>query len=119
MLYLAAAVELSNPSRRTRPRLLLAKALLTAGNESRCTRLLKISLKGFPDVVGAGAAEALKSRRERSKLHRLIDELLELIPEKHDTSDGVKDPPVDYGRLLATYRLRNVQTTSEDDRVEI
>jgi tetratricopeptide (TPR) repeat protein len=110
-LYLAAAVELSNPSRRTRPRLLLAKALLTAGNESRCARLLKAALKDFPKVVGAGGVEVLKGKRDRTKLHRLVDELLDLIPESHDAFDAEKDPPVNYDRLLTIYRQRNSDST--------
>lgn len=104
VLYLAAAVELSSPSRRARPRLLLAKSLLTAGNGSRCARLLRATLEVFPDVVRAGAAEVLKGRRGQIKLHGLIDELLGLIPKERDTSDAVKDPPVDYSRLIAIYR---------------
>lgn len=103
VLYLAAAVELSNPSRRTRPRLLLAKALLIAGNEARCVRLLKITLNVFPDVVRAGAAMVLKAKRDHTKLHSLIDELLALIPIEQDASGAVKDPPISYRHLLAIY----------------
>ncbi len=51
VLYFAAAVELSNKSRRTRPSLLLAKALLTAGNASRCAKLLKNGMEFFPEVI--------------------------------------------------------------------
>ncbi len=110
VLYLAAAVELSRPTRRTRPRLLLAKALLIAGNESRCARLLKTAVDDFPDVIKAGTAEALKGQRDRIKLHRLIDELFNLIPKERDASDAEKDPPVDYGRLLAIYCRSDVDS---------
>lgn len=112
VLYLAAAVELSSPSRRTRPRLLLAKALLIAGNEPRCARLLKAALKGFPGVVGTGVVEVLKGKKDHPRLHQLIDELLDLIPERYDTSDAERDPPVNYDLLLITYRQRNAGSTA-------
>jgi tetratricopeptide (TPR) repeat protein len=111
VLYLAAAVELSSPSRRTRPRLLLAKALLTASNESRCARILRSVVKDFSDVIWAGITKVLKGKRDQLRLHRLIDELLGLIPMEHDTSDAMKDPPVDYNHLLVIYRQRNVDST--------
>ena len=108
VLYLAAAVELSSPSRRTRPRLLLAKALLTAGNGSRCVRVLKEAVPVFPLVIRAGAADVLGGKRDEIKLHRLIDELLTLIPERYDVSDAAKDRPVDFNHLGAVYRRRDV-----------
>jgi hypothetical protein len=111
VLYLAAAVTLSRPGRRTRPLLLLAKAMLTAGNEPRCAKLLKEGVEIFPYIVGAKIAAALRSRWKKIDLHCLIDELLSLIPKEYETLDAWKDPPVDYGCLIDTYCQRNVDDT--------
>jgi hypothetical protein len=111
VLYLAASVELSNKSRRTRSSLLLAKALLTAGNEAQCTRLLKNGIEFFPEVISGRIVEAFRDGWKRADLHRLTDELLTLIPTSHDTVEAKIDPPVNYSRLLHIYNLRKADST--------
>ena len=111
VIYLAAAVTLSSPARRARPLLLLAKAMLTAGNGSRCAKLLRDGVKTFPYVVRGGVVDALRAGWKKADLHRLIDELFSLIPKEYDVSDAEKDPSVDYGCLIETYRQRTVDDT--------
>jgi len=111
VLYLAAAVALSNKSRRTRPSLLLAKAFLTAGNEHRCARLLNNGKGFFPEVINGRIMEAFRDGWKRADLHRLTDELLSLIPASHDTVAAKTDPPVNYSRLLHLYNLRKPNST--------
>jgi len=112
VLYLAAAVELSNKLRRTRPSLLLAKALLTAGNEVRCARLLKNGMEFFPEVISGRIVGAFRDGWKQADLHRLTDELLNLIPASYDTVEAKRnDPPVNYSRLLHLYNLRKPNST--------
>lgn len=85
---------------------LLAKALLTANNESRCARLLKTTLEVFPDAIRSGSTVVLEGGKDRNRFHRLIDGLLGLIPKERDTLGAMKDPPADYDRLFAIYRQR-------------
>ena len=112
VLYFAAAVELSDKSRRTRPSLLLAKALLTAGNEPRCARLLKNGTETFPKGITDQVVEAFRDGWKKADLHSLIDNLLGLIPESHDTIDAKDDPPVDFWRLYRIYNARKDNSTS-------
>jgi hypothetical protein len=105
VLYLAAAVTLSNPSRRIRPLLLLAKAVLTAGNGPRCAKLLRDGVEDFPEVLRKRVVDALRDRWKRADLHRLLDELLGALPEDQDIPGADKDPSVQYGQLAAIYRL--------------
>ncbi len=113
VLYLAAAVGLSNKSRRTRPSLLLAKALLTARNEAWCARLLKNGMEFFPEVISGRIVEAFRNGWKRADLHRLTDELLALIPASHDTVEAKNDPPVNYSRLINIYNLRRADSTED------
>jgi hypothetical protein len=110
-LYLAAAIGLSNKSRRTRPSLLLAKAFLTAGNEARCARLLINGMEFFPEVISGRIVEAFRDGWKKADLHRLTDELLALIPASYDTVEAKNDPPVNYSRLLHLYNLRKPNST--------
>jgi tetratricopeptide (TPR) repeat protein len=103
VLYFAAAAGLSKSGRRTRPSLLLAKALLVAGNGSRCARLIKSEAWYFPEVMRRGIAESLRDGWRQVNLHRMLDELLGLIPEQHDTADAKDDPSVHYTRLKSIY----------------
>jgi len=111
VLYLAAAVELSNKSRRTRPSLLLTKAWLTAGNEARCAKLLKNGMEFFPEVISGRIVEAFRDGWKRADLHRLTDELLNLIPASYDTIEAKNDPPINYQQLLLLYNLRRSDST--------
>lgn len=104
VLYFAAAVELSNVFRRTRPTLLLAKALVIAGNEPRCTRLLRNGTVFFPNGITGLVYEAFHTGWRNTDLHPLIDTLLTLIPESYDTIDARDDPPVDCWRLYRIYK---------------
>lgn len=111
--YFAAAVSLSNELRRTRPSLLLAKALVTAENQPRCTRLLKNGIETFPIVISDRIVEAFQDGWKKADLHRLTDELLTLIPTSHDTVEAKNDPPVNYSRLLYIYNLRKADSTHD------
>jgi hypothetical protein len=104
VLYLAAAVTLSNPSRRTRPLLLLAKVVLTAGNGPQCAKLLRDGVENFPGVLRSRVDDALRGRWKKIDLHCLLDELLGALPEDHDIPGADKDPSVKYGQLSAIYR---------------
>lgn len=113
VFYLAAAVGLSNKSRRTRPSLLLAKAFLTAGNEHRCARLLNNGMEFFPEVISGRIVEAFRYGWKKADLHRLTDELLALIPDSHDTAEAKNDPPVNYSRLIYIYNLRRADSIED------
>ncbi len=110
VLYLAAAISLSSPTRRTRPLLLLAKAMLTAGNGPRCVKLLRNGVENFPGLLRDRVDEALGGGWRKADLHRLIDELLSLIPQEHDTPDSSNDPPIDHNCLVKIYRMRNADS---------
>lgn len=110
VLYLAAAVTLSNLTRRTRPLLLLAKAMLTAGNGPRCAKLLRNGVENFPGVISGRVDDALRDGWRKADLHRLIDELLSLIPREHDIPDSSNDPPIDYDCLIQIYRMRSTDS---------
>jgi hypothetical protein len=103
VLYFAAAAGLSKKGRRTRHSLLLAKALLVAGNGSRCARLIKNEARYFPEVMRKGIVGSLRGGWRQVDLHQMVDELLGLIPEQHDTIDAEGDPSVHYMRLRVIY----------------
>lgn len=105
VLYLAAAVTLSNPSRRIRLLLLLAKAVLTAGNGPRCVKLLRNGMENFPEVLRGRVDGALRGGWKKIDIHCLLDELLGALPEDQDIPGADKDPSVKYGQLAAIYRL--------------
>ena len=110
VLYFAAAVELSNIFRRTRPTLLLAKALVIAGNEPRCARLLRNGTVFFPNGITGLVYEAFHTGWRNTDLHLLIDTLLTLIPDNHDTIDAKDNPPVDCWRLYRIYKANKGKT---------
>jgi hypothetical protein len=110
VLYLAAAVTMSSPKHRTRPLLLLAKAMLTAGNGPRCAKLLRYGRENFPGVLRGRVDDALRGGWRKADLHRLIDELLSLIPQGLDIPDSSDDPPIDHTRLVEIYRMRNADS---------
>ena len=106
VVYFAAAVGLSKKQRHLRPTLLLAKAYLVAGDESRCARLVNSVTSSFPSVVRKGIAESLRRGWRRTDLHVVVDELLPLIPKQHDTVDAKDDPPVFLLDLWEVYSSR-------------
>lgn len=110
VFYLAAAVTMSNPKHRTRPLLLLAKAMLTAGNGPRCAKLLRNGLENFPGVLRDRVDEALRGGWRKVDLHRLIDELLSLIPQEYEIADSNNDPLINYSCLVEIYRMRSADS---------
>jgi hypothetical protein len=113
VVHFAAAVGLSKQRRHLRPTLLLAKAFLVANDGSRCARLIKSVTVYFPQVVRNGIVDSLRRGWRRIDLHVMVDELLALIPERHDTADAKDDPPVSLGYLWKVYEQREADSKRE------
>jgi hypothetical protein len=65
--------------------------------------------RGIPLTPGQGSRvdDALRGGWRKAALHRLIDELLSLIPREYDFSDSSNDHPIDYCCLVKIYRKRS------------
>jgi hypothetical protein len=60
--------------------------------------------------------EASRDGWKKYELHRLTDELLNLIPASHDTVDAKSDPPVNYWRLHYIYNLKRASSSEDPER---